>query len=711
MAINFFLLLLSLLINVSLALFVLSRNYKNLSNISFAALVLNVAAWTGSIAGILITGNLYLWVRLSFVFGSALSGIFLIFALLFAPKPRWRLGYWALLILPAFFVAVSIYDITLLIKGVTIVGSSVQPTASGQLYPMLVLYGTSYTLAGLVIMFKRLRKATGLFRVQMKYALLGIAGFAVIATLTNLILPYFGINEFNGLGPLSSLIMVSAITYTMIRYRFLDIKIVVETVLVYLIATFLTGAVLLFIEDVLYWKTKIPQNPLNLIILLVAVLFFPLLKRVTHRLFLVLEKPRHDSGRSIKHLAESLTQLVNLKEMTQVIDLTIAETFNIEQVVTVVFEEGKTEFFSLNNLPYPESLGTLIHQGQLIRYLNDFKAPLIKQELELLSRSRDNEVADKIHVLIADCPFEMYMPLVHQNKLMGLICLTAKKDQEPFNKHDILTLETIVYQAAIGISNGIFYKRLHDLNLNLKKKVTEQTKHLNDLLRVKDEFIKITSHQLRTPTTIVKGMLSMILEGSLDNDESKKRQYLEQAYTSSVNLEKIIHGILGAADKTASSLVMTFEPVDLKEIAQKLIEERGHLAAQKNLTLKFVDAPGAIPKVLADKLKIREALANLIDNAINYTPKGEVCISLDATDQWVTCSVKDSGIGIPEAEKSRIFKKFTRTPRSTMLNPNGSGLGLYIVKQIVDAHHGYVALESEENKGTLFKINIPAHNA
>lgn len=713
MALNLSILVITFLVNLSLSIFVLLKNHRSLRNQSFSLFVLAISGWTLSLAITLFTQNIF-WGKITFFFGTMTPGMMLFFVLFFSPKARWQNKYWLLIVPPIFFAAISLLKSELLFQELKIVRGGLNPEKKGALYPMFSVYVVGYCLAAARLAYIEFKKSTGLYKIQIKYVVLGTSSCVFLALASNIVLPFLGVDEFKAWGPIFSIIMISFISYAIIKYRFLEIKIVIEAVITYLTSLLLTAIVLLFIEDVLYWQSNVSLSQLNFIILACSILIFPFTKKIIAKVFEIIDRPETiNAEHSIKNLAESLTHLITLEEITDVVNKTIMEIIGVKVASTIVYEENKADIYSSTH--YPECLNNLAENTEILDYLNESKTPLLKQEIQLLFETgQSTRQIQNIRNLIMDCDIEIYLPLIHQNKLIGVIAMTGKISKETFSHTDITLLETIAYQASTAVSNGIFYKKIHDLNVNLKKKVNEQTKHLNDLLRVKDEFVKITSHQLRTPTTIIKGMLSMILDGSLDDNENKRKQYLEQAFQSVQNLERIIHGILGASDMTAGKLLMTFEPVDIREMILRLVAERNHLANKKNINLKFNDTVSELPKIPADKVKLREALANLIDNAIHYTPQGEVCISLEASpdNNYVSFCVKDSGIGIKNSEKHKIFKKFSRTEQSTMLNPNGTGLGLYIVKQIIDAHHGAILVESAgENMGTLFKVTIPAAKA
>ena len=242
------------------------------------------------------------------------------------------------------------------------------------------------------------------------------------------------------------------------------------------------------------------------------------------------------------------------------------------------------------------------------------------------------------------------------------------------------------------------------------EKITIQLEAANERLRqldeAKSEFLSIASHQLRTPLTSIKGLLSMLLEefwGPL-NEEQKK--YLTQVYQSGERLLQLIEDLLNISRIEAGRLHFDFQPIDLRALTEDEIKELSPQAEAKGLFLKF-DAPGQpLPKVNADSLKIRQVIQNLIDNSIKYTNKGGSTINLKQDGKLIVFSISDTGIGM--ALGQHLFEKFERGAKATSQHTEGMGLGLFLANKIIEAHKGKIWAESEgENKGSKFSFSLP----
>lgn len=242
----------------------------------------------------------------------------------------------------------------------------------------------------------------------------------------------------------------------------------------------------------------------------------------------------------------------------------------------------------------------------------------------------------------------------------------------------------------------------------LSKELFKANEKLQEIDQMKTEFLSLASHQLRTPLTAIKGYSSMILEGSFGAITKKVSEPIERIFKSSVTLAEVIGDLLDVSKIEQGGMQYSMRTFSLTPLLQSVVDEQKLAAKEKNLILSFHADPGHKYAVKGDKLKLRQIFQNLIDNAIKYTPKGSVTVSLGYTkDRHVRIEVKDTGLGISAAGMDIMFQKFSRGAASKV-NTGGSGLGLYLAMQIVKAHAGKVWAESEgEGKGATFIVELP----
>ncbi|QQS61456.1 MAG: HAMP domain-containing histidine kinase [Candidatus Moraniibacteriota bacterium] len=231
---------------------------------------------------------------------------------------------------------------------------------------------------------------------------------------------------------------------------------------------------------------------------------------------------------------------------------------------------------------------------------------------------------------------------------------------------------------------------------------------LKQLDRVKSEFISIASHQLRTPLTAIKGFVSLILEGSYGSVEASVRNALNKVYLSNDRLIQLVEDLLNISRIESGKFEYTFAPCQLDDVVESVFEMLRIRARDAGLEFTLKLPEEKLPQILVDEAKIREVLWNLIDNAIKYTKKGFVRISIFEDSGKIVIAIQDSGIGILPEDSPNLFEKFCRGKDTGRLHASGTGLGLYVGKKIILAHKGKITFVSEgEGKGTIFTITLP----
>jgi len=226
--------------------------------------------------------------------------------------------------------------------------------------------------------------------------------------------------------------------------------------------------------------------------------------------------------------------------------------------------------------------------------------------------------------------------------------------------------------------------------------------------RLKSEFVSIAAHQLRTPLSAIKWSLRLILDGDVGKITKKQAEILGKGYQSNERMITLINDLLNVARIEEGRLVYNAQPGSIEEIIVKSVDDLNNLANQKQVKVVFNKPRKALPKINIDKEKIALVIQNIIDNAIRFNkPNGDVTVSVKRDKINIEVMVKDNGIGIPSAQKDRIFTKFFRADNAVRSEVEGSGLGLFICKNIIEAHGGTIRFESEKDQGTTFYFTLP----
>lgn len=232
------------------------------------------------------------------------------------------------------------------------------------------------------------------------------------------------------------------------------------------------------------------------------------------------------------------------------------------------------------------------------------------------------------------------------------------------------------------------------------------TKEL-ELERTRREFLAIASHELRTPLTGIKGFLDIILTGDVGEITAQVREQLENAYESTERMIRLVEDLLSASRIERGKIDFLLQAIDPLPFVSEVIGDLSDAAKRKGLSLELREPPKALPQIQADPDRLREILINLLGNAIKFTDEEGVTVSFEVKGGKLLTSVKDTGIGIAKKDQPHIFKRFYTVETTLARERHGTGLGLYIVKQLVEGMGGEVWFESELGKGSTFSFSLP----
>ena len=222
------------------------------------------------------------------------------------------------------------------------------------------------------------------------------------------------------------------------------------------------------------------------------------------------------------------------------------------------------------------------------------------------------------------------------------------------------------------------------------------------------DFVTLASHQLRTPLSAVKWSCEILLANRVGKLNKKQQDYLKEIYRSNERAIGLVNDLLDVSRIQEGHIHMELRPLQIEKIAEETIDNYSSLIKAAGVTVDYRIVNGPLPMVETDPDKLRRIMTNLLSNAVKYTPPGgKISVVLEKKGNNVAVSVADTGVGIPKAEQSRVFEKFFRSHNITKLAPDGTGLGLFIVKSLVEVMGGKISFTSEEAKGTTFYFTLP----
>lgn len=298
----------------------------------------------------------------------------------------------------------------------------------------------------------------------------------------------------------------------------------------------------------------------------------------------------------------------------------------------------------------------------------------------------------------------MLYPLRFGQQVLGLLTLGSARPPSKISRYEKESIAGIVALVALALFKADIYDNLQKTSAELAI-ANRQLKELDD---AKSEFLSIASHQLYTPLTAIRGYLSMLKEGDFGTLSDKQGPVIDIINKSAQRLIELIKNLLDVSRIESGRLDLNLETVDLagmaKEIAQNLLPN----TMGKKLKLIFHPPRAPLPPVIADRERLSQVVLNFVDNAIKYTDRGRIDVEVIPDGQEIELRVTDTGIGLDSQEIEKLFTKFTRAGDASHYHTEGSGLGLYVARQIIKEHRGTVAAASPgKGRGSTFNMRMP----
>ena len=289
----------------------------------------------------------------------------------------------------------------------------------------------------------------------------------------------------------------------------------------------------------------------------------------------------------------------------------------------------------------------------------------------------------------------LILPLRTRREMLGAIVIAANDPDRVMTDEKLPLAEVLAERAALAIENA----KLYTEQVEARRKV-------EDLSRLKDEFLSIASHELRTPVTSIKGYTQLAKTLIRENDLATSEEYLDIALDQIDRMSRLILELLDVSRIETGRLQIRREPIPWANFVRDVVHRHHTAFSDRHFR---VDAEGDERVVNGDRDRLEQVLGNLLENAVKYSPEGsDISVDVDDRGDHVVTAVRDRGMGIPADELGQVFERFHRGRQVSSTNYGGLGLGLYITKQIVERHGGQIWVESREGQGTTFYFSLPA---
>ncbi len=696
-----------------LGLIVLLKNRGNFTNTSFGIFTFMLSVWIiveYFSNDLRLSYGAQLWLNRITVF---MPGLGLYFLLLFSLEFT-RLWYKYFrpfaIICGLITLAISALSTTsLLIKDIVPRGQVIA-VKFGAFSPLFSIYIISLFVAVIAIFYISLHRLSGIARARTQIMTLSLFTALSITVVTNLILPVgFSNYDYIQIGLLSVIILVGGFAYAIVKQRLFDIRAVVARSIAYLLllcTLIVTYAFMTFkIGSLLFKTSSIPaaQQTYNIIIaMLLAITFHPLqrfFEKITNKLFY---RGRYDPQRLLHEITQVLASEIELVKLSHKVRKLLTQYMQVSAANIVVLHNGKV---------LAEGGNYVVSQlEELADELDQIKSRFVVTDELPEGQRKETMVKYGLSILAT-------LRVQHEEKA-GYLLLGSKLNGDIFTNEDLRIIKIIAGQLAIAIQNAKAYLEIKRFNKTLQTKISDATKQLRDanhslqqLDQIKDEFISIASHQLRTPITVVEGYLANMADGVYGEFNTSQKQAIRLTQNRLKMMEMLVADMLNVSRIESGRFFIDRGPFDLNKVVPEEIEHLKLRANELEVQLIYKAPPQPVPVIIADEQKVRQVIVNLIDNALNYSPKGRVVVALDAAAEHVTFTVTDNGIGVSKADQAKLFTKFFRTEKAKQTRLEGTGLGLYLVKQVIDAHKGAIIFSSQEGRGSTFGFSLSVNQA
>jgi len=564
-----------------------------------------------------------------------------------------------------------------------------QRAGNGDLLPLALAWGGSLIFILIVYLIKELRK-----KFKDKVHSQKVKLFLLTTTIVTAFVIFYNATPALWNYPIDILgLLIAAVllTYGILHYELVDVNIKLRNTLANIIFAILFTVVYVGLVvfarfilasrfDEFFWWVSIIAA-----IYLTSVLQ-PLREKILRFIDVTFYRVRYDYRETINKFTSLVGEVLNLAELSSFITKTIEDTFEPQSLKLFIFSKGTYQ--TLKNDPDKISFAK---EHPIINFLHTYERAIGEEEINKSLVSFNEVQRLKPQVVV---------PLKSRDELIGFIFIERRVSGDFYSQEDKNLLSTLGQASAIALKNALLYEEV----LENKKEIEQLLAHEREVNESKNEFVNIVSHYLRTPLTSTKGYLDILTKGRITAEE--RAGYLTRVYNEQKRLSSLVEDLISISSLEKGELRLFKNNLSLQSVVEKVVDDFSSLAQEKDLYLKTA-MKTAVGTINADQQKLTQAIINLVDNAIKFTKIGGITIKIAGKSSQAEICVEDTGIGIDPQEMPKLFQKFHRGTSVKTFTYEGSGLGLYITKLIVEAHGGEIKASSELGKGSGFCIYLP----
>jgi len=415
---------------------------------------------------------------------------------------------------------------------------------------------------------------------------------------------------------------------------------------------------------------------------------------------------------TLQKLSRAITTTLEENQIFKMVKPDYLEDLGFEKACAFLLSEKEKVFVPQINIGYLQQDMEIIKSAP---DLTDVYLSLIKNEKTISSSSLRQNILlnDKIRRIFKVNSF-VISPLLPKEGNKGVLFVGTENEETLINEGDEELITILANQLGQALENARLFEKTWRAQHDLEKKVEERTRELTHVLeevkiisKRKTDFISSVSHELRTPLTSIKGYASILLTGKLGDMPSEIKERLDKINRHSDELAHLVNDLLDIARIESGRMIMKKEALNLKGIVEEVLDLLSVQLKERQVESSF-NIPEEANAILADRSQIERVFINIVGNALKFTPaQGKISIMAHKLDGAVQLDISDTGCGIPEEAQEKIFEEFYRVDNAINQEVKGTGLGLALVKHIIEAHNGKIWVKSKVGSGSTFSFTIP----
>lgn len=592
-----------------------------------------------------------------------------------------------------------------------------------------------------IVVVKKYKLLHGLEKLQIKFFTLAILSSGMIIMALVVVPPLlFNETRLFILSPIATVPYFVLVSYSIVKLRLFDIRFIFSRVIVTAILSFFLYltffGIIDFTTHILHSQIHTSTSHiLGLFIAPIFLLFFLKFREVTNDFIGKRVLPtRFNPEEELQNLISNISTELEIGKIAEHIKKSVTSPLTISSYfIILVDKDEESRTFSLNDGFSTDCEQTFQDLIPTISKLSE--KVILFDELSIgidVSQGRNGVNTTQLKEYMKNYSVGAILNLDINAQIDGFVLIGNKEEGAAFTENEVRYLRSILSNASIAIERALLYNKVQSFNITLQNRVDKATEqlqerneelqdlynNLEEIYQKEKDLMDVAGHEFRTPASILKNNLYLLKkrlnEIYPDKPDEKINTYIDRLVEGTDRQIKLVNTFLESARIDNKRFDIQVDLVDIGETIEDAVADMKHFAKKKGIQVIF-HRPQKKVFVEIDTVRMREVIDNLLNNAVKYTDKGYIEVTLTDKPESIIFTVKDTGIGIKRQDQAQLFKKFSRvenyiggeTGEAAIVRPGGTGLGLYVAKTIIVAHGGTIDVDSDIGKGSVFTFEIP----